>query len=549
MTTPKPVDWSFFAPFIKVTGFDPKKTNEIQGIIVDAYNASATFRNVVDPAAKANQADAARVLPIVPDKAPLLGVFRSDETTGLGRVELDLDEIDAPISFYSFIGPDGTARRITLQEIVLHELTHALTALADPKAKVRDTPRWPQDDVASVTGPTVAIINAIRDDLGLPHRVAYKGVGANDVDVVGGLNYTTGQTIDVALNLRFEPDTNDPTSSAKHSVDMFDYEGVVGAPTRDLIIGGNGTNEIDGAAGDDHLYGQGFADTLIGGDGDDYLYGRAGDDSLQGGDGNDILRGGLGRDTAVYDGPRSDFVLSAGTDGLILVEDTLLGGVDILQDVEVAFFKDDKITLELNTITAAKPPIDVPAVAEGITDQIDETTEALAALTTDEDTAVIEDKASETVDAARQGAETALQRISAEISAALKALDALDPDRAALASTAAAALDAIDGVNARLLGQETVVTAGTTGTADGAAALNSIDPPEPGAGPSPSAEVAITIVGGFEAFEADIGLGAQLGFDGAGLSFDASADITARFDYALPFLIDFAASSVEEAVR
>ncbi|MEM1343824.1 MAG: Ig-like domain-containing protein [Pseudomonadota bacterium] len=184
-------------------------------------------------------------------------------------------------------------------------------------------------------------------------------------------------------------------------------------------------------------------------------------------------------------------------------------------------------------------------MAEGITDQIDETTKALAALTTDEDTAVIEDKASETVDAARQGAEAALQRISTEINAAFKALDALDPDRAALASTAAAALDAIDGVNARLLGQDTVVTAGATN----GAVLNSIDPPAPGAGASPSAEVVITIVGDFEAFEADVGLSRELGFDSAGLAFDASADITARFDYALPFLIDFAASSVEEAVR
>src|SRR5215212_9340599 len=62
---------------------------------------------------------------------------------------------------------------------------------------------------------------------------------------------------------------------------------LTGLSDRDLIIGDNGINFIDGGPGDD---------TLLGGDGNDFLFGGAGQDSLVGGFGGDQMIGEAGDD-------------------------------------------------------------------------------------------------------------------------------------------------------------------------------------------------------------------------------------------------------------
>lgn len=60
----------------------------------------------------------------------------------------------------------------------------------------------------------------------------------------------------------------------------------------------------------DLLYGYGGDDTLEGGEGNDTLVGGPGNDTLKGGVGNNYILGGEGMDTAVYDLPRSAYLVS-----------------------------------------------------------------------------------------------------------------------------------------------------------------------------------------------------------------------------------------------
>ncbi|MDF2234596.1 choice-of-anchor I family protein [Albimonas sp. CAU 1670] len=73
---------------------------------------------------------------------------------------------------------------------------------------------------------------------------------------------------------------------------LFDFGFVPG----EVIVGGNGKQELIGTAGDDFIYGKNGKDLLKGLAGDDALYGGRGKDDLRGGAGDDLLVGGLGKD-------------------------------------------------------------------------------------------------------------------------------------------------------------------------------------------------------------------------------------------------------------
>lgn len=101
-----------------------------------------------------------------------------------------------------------------------------------------------------------------------------------------------------------------------------------GGDASDVLSGGSGADVLFGSAGDDTLSGGGQdddlsggsgADILRGGSGDDDLSGDAGDDQLEGGSGNDSLSGDQGTDHLT--GGSGDDTLNGGGDA-----DDLVGG-------------------------------------------------------------------------------------------------------------------------------------------------------------------------------------------------------------------------------
>lgn len=78
-----------------------------------------------------------------------------------------------------------------------------------------------------------------------------------------------------------------------------------GNDLRNIIVGNDNDNQIDGQAGNDNLIGRGGDDIIFGGDGNDKLHGDDGADQLYGGAGNDKLHGGQG-DDITYGGDGND---------------------------------------------------------------------------------------------------------------------------------------------------------------------------------------------------------------------------------------------------
>ncbi|MRX08247.1 DUF4214 domain-containing protein [Pseudoduganella sp. FT25W] len=78
---------------------------------------------------------------------------------------------------------------------------------------------------------------------------------------------------------------------------------------------------------------------------DDVLLGNDADNSLKGGKGNDWIDGGKGRDTAVFEGARSDYLLSSGYGKIFVAARDGSSGFDTLLNTEVLKFSDLSITL------------------------------------------------------------------------------------------------------------------------------------------------------------------------------------------------------------
>ncbi|HAM70036.1 MAG TPA: hypothetical protein DCM86_00140, partial [Verrucomicrobiales bacterium] len=100
-----------------------------------------------------------------------------------------------------------------------------------------------------------------------------------------------------------------------------------------LVVGAasNGSNVLNGGAGDDKLQGGPGADTLNGGPGDDTLYGGPGNDTLVGGPGIDEVNGNEGDDTLVWAvGDGVDKQLEGGAGTLDRLQLTLTSAPDIV---------------------------------------------------------------------------------------------------------------------------------------------------------------------------------------------------------------------------
>ena len=99
-------------------------------------------------------------------------------------------------------------------------------------------------------------------------------------------------------------------------VQVPDIEHLIGSAHDDILAGDIRANRLEGAAGDDRLYGgpDGGDDWLSGGAGDDRLYGGKGDDTLEGGNGADRLSGGDGADMFLFAAGHGDDTILDFTD-------------------------------------------------------------------------------------------------------------------------------------------------------------------------------------------------------------------------------------------
>lgn len=96
-------------------------------------------------------------------------------------------------------------------------------------------------------------------------------------------------------------------------------ETVLGGHGRDEVYGGDGDDYVSAGSGRDYVDGQGGGDRISGGHGDDVLYGLGTNNDITGGEGDDYIEGGKGNDTV--HGGAGDDILSGGRG-----DDTLAGG-------------------------------------------------------------------------------------------------------------------------------------------------------------------------------------------------------------------------------
>jgi Ca2+-binding RTX toxin-like protein len=146
------------------------------------------------------------------------------------------------------------------------------------------------------------------------------GEGGNDTIYFGGYgdHYDGGTGTDTLSFAKKTPGwtlneiTNHDIENAGGS--LANIEKVLGSNYADTIQMNVGT--IDGAGGNDQLYGGDGTNNLNGGSGTDYLYGNAGNDYLDGGSGIDWLYGGTGNDVLYFGGFNEHYDGGSGTDTL-----------------------------------------------------------------------------------------------------------------------------------------------------------------------------------------------------------------------------------------
>lgn len=166
-----------------------------------------------------------------------------------------------------------------------------------PDVRAIDMTTGPGDDELTIDDSAYPSLPTL---LGAPPLVAHGGEGADTMVGAAGPDTLDGGP------------GNDPT--------------IAGQGGNDTLLGGDGNDAMDAGPGDDHtVFGDAGNDSIVGGPGNDLrLMGGEGTDAVNGQDGNDDVRGNDGDDT-ILGGPGDDR-LDIGDDPL----DDPTGGVDML---------------------------------------------------------------------------------------------------------------------------------------------------------------------------------------------------------------------------
>ncbi|MGY4197813.1 Ig-like domain-containing protein [Bradyrhizobium sp. USDA 4520] len=196
---------------------------------------------------------------------------------------------------------NGTAVQVTLLEVVVHELVHALTGRSDAPATSA-----PGLGIFDYRGPTVTFTNTIEEELGIPVRNSYPGVAETGTVLTLGFEYTNGAAID---------------RSVAGDRDWSTWTALV---SNDLLVGGPSANILESGLGDDFLFG---------------------------GRGDDFLNGGLfGTDTVVLTGNPVDYDIRLKPDGTWTsehVRGTADEGTDTFKNLEKVLFAGSGQTFDL----------------------------------------------------------------------------------------------------------------------------------------------------------------------------------------------------------
>jgi Ca2+-binding RTX toxin-like protein len=256
-------------------GFTPDQEKLLLNVMENAYTKSPLARAMFDK--------------FLEDDLNVIDLrFVANEARGIPgedqRVEFDPT---LPSKGGSYIDLNGNAVPLTVSHLLLHELVHALVD---------------GDDVYNATdykGETVTLTNFFLKDIGEPQRVSYIASDLFKQYLNTGFAYTQGAPIDAAV---LAPDVNWNSSPLGNS--------------RDLLIGGPGSNALDSGPGDDFFFG---------------------------GAGNDTLNGGTGTDIAVYAGNALDYDIRLQADGSWTVKHVRgakTEGTDALKNIEQVRFSD-----------------------------------------------------------------------------------------------------------------------------------------------------------------------------------------------------------------
>ena len=151
--------------------------------------------------------------------------------------------------------------------------------------------------------------------------------GAGNDRLFGGAGMDTAsyQSSDTGVTVNLKEGTSEGGHANGDTI--TDIENITGSIFKDVLVGDDGVNRLDGNKGDDELKGGIGNDQLYGKLGNDWLYGGDGDDELLGNEGNDRLFGENGVDS-LYGGEDDDELYGGGNNDQLygeMGEDVLYG--------------------------------------------------------------------------------------------------------------------------------------------------------------------------------------------------------------------------------
>ena len=200
------------------------------------------------------------------------------------------------------VNTHGDVYRISVLNVVLHEISHAILNLSDVRGADFQNGRYYQNDF-DYLGDTETVTVDILRELGVSDYRTTITASEHEVDLPElrvGTNLTQGQDVDLVLIESGKIFTDHDQNVTNDLIIDRDFSLTQATPRDPLLRIVDSNADFRSGAGNDHLYGRTGNDRLDAGAGDDFVYGGADNDLIIGASGNDTLSGGSGIDTLDY---------------------------------------------------------------------------------------------------------------------------------------------------------------------------------------------------------------------------------------------------------